>query len=84
MNIAESEAPHDGFYFVKGALFNTLILNSTTRTPMKSLCAMATTLAMQRDCFNYLNRSQAASAASGSPPSIWMKLAHPDHLTFIH
>jgi hypothetical protein len=35
-------------------------------------------------CFNYLNLSQVASAASGSPPSLWMKLAHLAYLTFAH
>lgn len=35
-------------------------------------------------CFNYLNLSQVASAASGSPLSLWMKLAHLAYLTFVH
>jgi hypothetical protein len=41
-------------------------------------------LVLLGDCFNYLNLSQVASAASGSPPSLWMKLAHLAYLTFAH
>jgi hypothetical protein len=38
----------------------------------------------QAYCFNYLNLSRVASAASGSSPSLWMKLAHLAYLTFVH